>query len=549
VKAMSVSVKNNRIRYYLIAGIGGLLLGCSFPPSPLYSLAYIAFFPLFWIYEEVDKIGTRLWYTYIFLIVFHCSTLYWVGGFVVGKDIWMMAAGGLLLLIHPVFYLPFVLAALWVRKKAGRMAGYVAFCLLWVGFEYLHSLGEYAFPWIQLGNSQAYDTARIQIFEFTSVYGLSFIILAFNCIVFEITRIILNERKFFSSQTTILISILIVLFFGPLIYGSVVKNSYKNNSASPIAIGIVQANIDPWQKWDGETQSPEEQVQIHLQKTEMLSFYHPDLIIWPETAIPVYIFSPRYSSLLQKIQSSIDSFNVPLFTGLPTYRIFDSTEAPVTADQIGKSNLFVESYNSAALFDSNGGIEKVYQKIILVPFAERIPYAETFRFLIEPLKWNVGISSWGKGADTAVFELSMHDSMRVKFGGMICYESVFPNFVREFVRRGANFLIVITNDSWWGNTSGAYQHASYASLRAVETRRWIVQAANGGISLVVDPTGVVRYRTHLYEQNAFIAYIAPETKETFYVQHGDIFAQICLFGGLVMIIFTIFTNVRQHRGG
>ncbi|MBP8976219.1 MAG: apolipoprotein N-acyltransferase, partial [Bacteroidetes bacterium] len=147
------------------------------------------------------------------------------------------------------------------------------------------------------------------------------------------------------------------------------------------------------------------------------------------------------------------------------------------------------------------------------------------------------------------FELSVHDSMRVKFGGMICYESVFPNFAREFVRRGANFLIVVTNDSWWGNTSGAYQHASYASLRAVETRRWIVQAANGGISLVVDPTGVVRYKTHLYEQDAFIAHIEPETNVTFYVQHGDIFAQICLFGGLVILIFTIFTNVRQHRGG
>ena len=151
--------------------------------------------------------------------------------------------------------------------------------------------------------------------------------------------------------------------------------------------------------------------------------------------------------------------------------------------------MFAESYNSTVLIQSGRTLGPIHKKTILVPFAERIPYAETFRFLIEPLKWNVGISSWGKGEDTIVYSLPLHDGRKIKFSGMICYESAYPNYVREFVKRGAEFLVILTNDSWWGNTSGAYQHASFASLRAVETRRWIVQCANGGISMIVDPAG------------------------------------------------------------
>jgi apolipoprotein N-acyltransferase len=119
---------------------------------------------------------------------------------------------------------------------------------------------------------------------------------------------------------------------------------------------------------------------------------------------------------------------------------------------------------------------------------------------------------------------------------MICYESVYPNYVREFVKRGAEFLVIITNDSWWGNTSGAYQHASFASLRAVETRRWVVQCANGGISLIVDPTGKRQTTTDLYTRTKFIADISSLSDKTFYVQYGDVVAQLCLAISILMLM-------------
>jgi apolipoprotein N-acyltransferase len=233
---------------------------------------------------------------------------------------------------------------------------------------------------------------------------------------------------------------------------------------------------------------------------------------------------------------------LPIFTGLPTAEYFDSLHAPATAERIGISNSYVESYNSAVLILPNHFIGQIHKKSILVPFAERIPYAETFRWLIEPLKWNVGISSWGKGNDTVVYSLSLQDRSQTKFSGMICYESVYPNYVREFVKRGAAFLVIITNDSWWGNTSGAYQHASFASLRAVESRRWIVQCANGGISLIVDPTGKRQITTDLYTRTKFIAHISLLSGKTFYVQYGDVVAQLCLALSILMLVTAFLKN-------
>lgn len=541
----SISVRTS----YLLAGTAGVLLGMAFPPSPLYSLAYVSFFPLLWLYEHEARLGRRLCYSYLFLFVFHCVTLYWVGGFAVGKDIWMMVAGGALLLIHPIFYLPFLWLAFLAEKRGGKVVGYGAFISLWISFEYLHSLGEYAFPWITLGNSQAYDLARLQIAEYTSVYGLSFLILFFNVLLFELTRSLLLPDSITKKRRVVALSISVVsVYVAPYIYGMVRIENTQLKSNNELTLGLVQANIDPWEKWETVTPAltPEEQIDIHLEHTKKLASARPDLILWPETAVPIHIFLPRHASLRTKLLQTIDSLNVPVLTGLPTHQFFSQKDAPPTAEKIENSDLYVESYNSIALFEKNGTVETIYRKIVLVPFAERIPYAETFRFLVEPLKWNVGISSWGKGKDTVLFQLHTSHFSAIPFGALICYESIFPDYVREMVQRGGQFFVILTNDSWWGKTSGAYQHVAYASLRAIETRRWFVQAANGGISAIIDPLGRMRYKTELFQSTAFLARITPENTKTFYVTHGDVFAQSFL---LISGIILLFIFLQQFRKG
>ena len=528
-----------------LAVASGILLGFSFPPSPFYSLAYVAFIPMFFLFARLESFYQIVKYSYLFLLIFHLITVYWTGGFVVGKDIWMMTAGTAVVFIHPIFFLPIVLLAFVVKKRLGLIHGLIAFALFWTSFEYLHSLGEYSFPWLTIGNSQAYDLNRIQIVEYSSVYGLTLLIFAFNIIAF---LLIVNQAsgkwEFRSRKVLSLVSVLVVLYFGSALYGTYVIGNKSVDSGNKISIGVIQPNFDPWDKWGGSYSDKWEsyfhQLNYYFDETKQLSKSKPDIVFWPETAIPFHILLPRYSLFLSELLSLSDTLRLPIFTGLPTAEFFDSLHAPATAERIGASNSYIESYNSAVLIQPNRIIDQIHKKSILVPFAERIPYAETFRWLIEPLKWNVGISSWGKGADTIVYSFHLKDGRQTKFSGMICYESVYPNYVREFVKRGANFLVIITNDSWWGNTSGAYQHAAFASLRAVETRRWIVQCANGGISMVVDPTGKRQLTTNLYTNTKFIADIGLLSDETFYVKYGDVVAKICLAISSMLLITVTF---------
>ena len=550
MSSANVPIHDRALFRIIMAATSGILLGCSFPPSPFYSLAYVAFIPLFYIliYAQSYK---HVWkYSYVFLVVFHLITVYWTGGYTVGKDVWMMTAGAAVIFIHPVFFIPFILCAFVVQKKLGMLPGLIAFVLFWISFEYLHSLGEYSFPWLTIGNSQAYDIDRIQMIEYTSVYGLSLFILAFNICAFVVLwKTASGQWNLRSFSISRMILILLFLYFGPVLYGKWALHQRSLEKEKSIRVGIIQPNFDPWEKWgEGFGQKwdlYQSQFHFFLDETRTLSAYKPDIICWPETAIPFPLLSLKNLKSIYSLQSLVDSTRTPVFTGLPAVEYFDRENAPATAQRVGTTDIFAESYNSATLFQPKKSLGPIHKKTILVPFAERIPYAETFRFLIEPLKWNVGISSWGKGSDTLVFPLQLRDSMGTKFSGMICYESAYPNYVREFVKQGAEFLVIITNDSWWGNTSGAYQHASFASLRAVESRRWIVQCANGGISLIVDPGGTVQKATSLYSRDQFVSTIGLRKEMTAYIRYGDLIAQVSMICAALLFLTALVLKKKE----
>ncbi len=527
-----------------LAIISGVLLGMSFPPSPFSSFAYVAFIPFLFLFAQIRSYARMTGYAYLFLLLFHLITVYWTAGFASGKDLWMMIAGTSLVLIHPLFYLPFILLAFFIKKRLGIVGGLVSFGLLWISFEYLHSLGEYSFPWLTVGNSQAYDRLQIQIIEYISIYGLTAIVLAFNILAFAVLwNYGSGAWKLRSIHSIVSASVLVLLYCGPKFYGNFAIGKESAHSADSLSVAIVQPNYDPWEKWGEGTgdkwESYIRQFDTLAQSTRELHEAQPDIIFWPETAIPFHILLPRYSSYLNELLTLSDTLQLPIVTGLPTAEYFSASSAPATAQRIGASNIFVESYKSTVLIRPGRSIGPIHRKTILVPFAERIPYAETFRFLIEPLKWNVGISSWGKGNDTIVYAFTSRERCQIKFSTMICYESAYPNYVRQFVKRGAEFLVVLTNDSWWGRTSGAYQHASFASLRAVETRRWVVQCANGGISLIADPSGTIQTSTALFTRAQFVAKIGRRSGETFYVKYGDVFARLCLIASIVMAALSI----------
>lgn len=534
--------------------VSGVALGAAFPPSPVPTLAFVAFLPWLTVFDVEASFGRIVRSTYVMLAAFHAVTLYWAGGFTHANDGWMMVAGAALILLHPFFVLPFVVGAWAVRKVLGRFWGLLAFVLLWMSFEFFHTRGELSFPWAAIGNSQAADLARIQIVELFSVSGLSFHVLVFNVVAYLVLLEVAEARwPGNRGRTYVMVTVMTLLYFGPLAYGWIELGSTEadEHERTHVRVTVIQPNIDPWEKWGkpGVVRWPiyERQLAVLDSLTRSRSGDHPDLVVWPETATPFHLLLPAYEPYLTRVKKLSADVGGVILTGLPHARYFDKATAPVTSRPLNGSDQFVESYNSATTIAPDGTVGPVYGKVVLVPFAERLPHAEALRFLIEPLRWNVGISSWGQGTDTTVFTLRSRDGQKVRFSAMVCYESVFPEYVRAFVQRGAQFLVVITNDSWWGNTSGSYQHAAYASLRAVETRRWVVQGANGGISLVVNPQGRVIRGSSLFSQTAWTERIETSNATTLFVRAGDVVGHTSVAAGGLLGLWTLISLFRQRK--
>ena len=535
-----------------LAVTSGLFLGFAFPPSPFYTLAYVGLVPLMVLMSRIERWGEMLRYTYLAMFVFHLVTVYWIGGFTHMRDEYLMLSGVGVLFFHPLFFWIPLSGAFFVRRRLGERAYLLTFPVLWVGFEYFHSLGDFSFPWLTLGNSQAYDLYRIQILELTSVYGLSMIVVVFNVLAYVLVKNLASRTWTVRSWPAFrLISILILIYVLPFVYGAVRLqeiDAFKGKTA--LRIGVVQPNIDPFEKW-GEGASSAwdaymKQLALLYTETQKLSVDSLDLVVWPETAVPFYVLMPQNIPYYNQLKHEVDLTGTPLFTGLPDGAYADSAHASPTAQYVPAIGQYFEGFNSATLFTPYVGNGPVYHKVKLVPFAERIPYAQYFTFLIKPLKWSVGISGWGKGTDQIVYDLKTRNGDSTKFSGMICYELIFPDYVREFVRKGAEFLVVISNDSWWGNTSGAYQLAAYTRLRAVENRRWIVRCANGGISAIIDPAGRMYDKTEMYTAVTFTGGIKTLDDRTFYVRYGDMVGSFCLVGfGLTVVAAAIGKRKRQ----
>lgn len=525
----------------LLAVSTGLLLGFAFPPSPFYSFAYLGLVPFLFLVLRLPTLGSILRYSYLSMGVFHLVTLYWVGGFTHMRDPYLMISGGSLLLIHPMFYWLPIVGGFLILRRWGEKVFLAAFPMLWVGFEFGHSLGEFSFPWLTLGNSQAYDTNRIQIAEYTSVYGLSLLVVVFNVLAFVVIRNLTNRTwKPTSKQSMRAFALLGILYLAPLLYGVARKESVSSGDEKPVRVGIVQPNIDPFEKWgegfDSKWESYARQLRILYEETRRLSADSVDVVFWPETAIPFYILLPQNAEFYNQLKHEVDLGGTPVFTGVPDGQYLDSAHATPTAKWVPTAGMFFEGYNAATLFKPYEGSGRVYHKVNLVPFAERVPYAETFTFLIEAVRWSVGLGSWGKGTERILFSLPTRGEDTVRFAGMICYELIFPGYVRQLVGDGAGFLVVLSNDSWWGNTSGARQLAATTILRAVETRRWIVRSANGGISGIIDPWGRMVLETGMFEPATVSGVVNAEQEETFYVRHGDIIGWGSLIGGLLAVV-------------
>lgn len=504
-------------RDFLLSCLSGILLVFSFPNIDLESTAWFALVPLFFSIE-----GKGL---------FHSFTLGFFAGFIsfIGILYWIIVAVhtyGNVPLILSIFIL--LLLVIYLSLFIGTFALLYSFIklhfgfkmiilapFLWVSLEYLRSFLLTGFPWACLGYSQYLNLPFIQLADLTGVYGLSFVIGLVN-ITLYLTIHQWSKRRF--PYREVLITALILT--GVLTYGYWKTGAIDRQMAKEawLKIGLVQGNIDQSIKWDASSQK--ETLKVYEKLSLKVAQGKPDLIIWPETATPFFFQEAKeHQPVILDMPRKTNAF---LLFGSPSYKI-----------ERGKVN----HYNSAYLVSPSGEIVGRYDKIHLVPFGEYVPLSGLL-FFIGSLGEGIGDFKSGK----EVVNLSLP---RCRFGVLICFEIIFPDLCRRFVKEGADFLVTLTNDAWFGRTSAPYQHLSMAVFRAVENRVSIARAANTGISALIDPKGKIVEQGGLFREEAMNGRIRLMKGKTFYTLYGDVFAWICSAFSILLLSYALFGHRKK----
>lgn len=526
--------KKQRSKNRKLLILSGAMLGLSFPPFPFpfQFLMFFALIPFFFVIEKKKTLLEINKAMFLTAFIFCMIGVYWVGSWQSKADSFLMMGGGVLLFFLPSLYMIISTLFYLSRKLFKEKAALFLFPLLWVTLEHLLAITEFSFPWLTLGQGLSYFTLFIQIADIVGALGLSLIVLYLNIFIYKSILFFKDDRK----KSAYWISMAGILFGAVIIYGSL-RISTINLDGKSIRVGVIQPNIDPWEKWKVTGLKPI--LSNYFELSQRAVNEKIDLLIWPETALPVYLLNGGYTNHVDSIYSFIKKNNVFLLTGMPHVEFyFDKDNHPEDAKQGIENDFWYRTYNSVLMLSPYNRSIQRYGKMKLVPLGEHTPYVDKIPFLGDLLKWSVGLSGWNFGQDTIVFKMPLVDfdsslqSPIIKdtlyLSGLVCFESVFPDFVAGFVDRGAQFITIVTNDSWYGKSSGPYQHKEIGVLRAVENRRSVVRCANGGISCIINPIGITEKETELFKRTFLTGDVKLNFDKTFYTKYPLIIPVVAL---------------------
>jgi apolipoprotein N-acyltransferase len=514
-------------RNLTLAVLTGILLALSFPPFKTGFLAYGALIPFFLLLEGIQGMEAFRW-GYVTGLFADIATLFWIG--------WVTVPGAIgALLVLPLFFGIYGLLHTLVIKRLA-LVGYFALPFLWIGIEYLQTFGETAFPWMFLGYTQTYYLPLIQYAEYTSVLGVSFWLAMLNVMLFVLWKKDLNSKL----RRSIFAGFL-ALFLIPLIHGTLVLQGAKAADRS-VRVALVQGNVDPFEKWDEDFY--DRNFDIYDQDSRQAMKEEPDLLIWPETALPFYLRHEHKQ--LEKVRRLADSLKTPILTGSLDF------------DYDDRGNY--RYYNAALLLEPFDRRIQHYSKTRLVPFSERVPYKDYFPFnllkkILYDMVLGIGDYSFGKAYQVLTFvpgrvfrqndpALDGGHNSSYRFAAPICFESLFPDLIRQFALQKINFLAIITNDAWFGKTSAPFQHAQIAVMRAIENRTAIARCANTGVSCFIDPYGRVIKATKIFQKMHIVCELPLCHKTTFYTKHGNVFANMSSVIAIVSVLYALYLAIR-----
>lgn len=513
-------------RSWILSTLSGFMLILIFPRFGFETLAWFALIPLFFVIQNSSPARTALMGFWTGM-VFYFFGLNWVTNVIVNYGNLPVVLSYLILTLLAAYLSLYPALFCYLIKKSSRGNPLSIVFLapgLWTSLEYLRSShSKYGFSWLGLGYSQSKNLPVIQMAEITGVYGVSTLIVFVNACLFYLMTAWLarKEPTQGGKQAFTALGLLLAVVIAWIGYGQAALKKWENNSSDGklIKVALIQGNIEQHLKWNPLYQN--QVMKIYRDLSLEAAQSGPDLIVWPEAAIPFFY------SLDKKNSPFID--DIARTTGTPLL-----LGSPYQEERKEKTVFF----NSAYLIDAGGKTLGRYDKIHLVPFGEFVPFKKILWFVGKMVET---IGDFGRGTEARVFDLN-----GFKLAISICYEITFPDLVRRPVNQGAQFLVNITNDAWFGKSAASYQHMDMAALRAVENRIPIVRAANTGVSGTIDPTGGVRQTTELFVTAAVITNIRPNPSErSFYSKNGDAFSRACLLLTAVFVLWLGFAKISE----
>lgn len=530
---------HSAMRKLLYAVLSGIMLGFAFPPFQYGYLGYIALLPLFFLIEQFlrEEKPRLISHLYISYFLYQGIANWWVGSWQKESDPFLMIAGIALQIGHPFFLmLPFI-AYCYVRKRLNHDAVIFTLPFFYVSYEWLHSLTDASYPWLSIGYMNVNMPIIAQSADLFGVWGLSFFMVFIQSLIFWIVKSE-SKKSFVFGFASLFIMLIAVISYGSIRLNHVIELISK---ASKIDVGIVQPNINPWNKWSSEVS---DQIMIHKETIASSRLRNPDLWLWSETAIPFMNIPLNIERDFSYLKSIVGE--TPVLTGFAQLEIVQNPQnEPLSKPFRLIPGSFYVAYNAAALIQEKQ--IQIHQKMKLTPFGEGVPFSQDIPFFGEILQWGVGISGWKKGAIQQPLQLFKDDSMIASIGTVICIESIYPGFVRSYIDSGATMLAVITNDAWFDNTPGPMQHFAISQMRAIENRRAIARCGNTGVSGIIMPDGSVSTIAPAQQRIAISGMVPQMQILSLYGIIGDMLPIISTVLSFILISFAGYRGVMIRR--
>ncbi len=505
-----------------LAVISGLALAAAFPKVDLSLLAWIALVPLLY---AIEGESPRRVFFYAWIQGFACyvASVYWIAitlhSFTSLPVYQAIAPMLLLAAVLALFTAVSFAVAVFVTARL-ELPIVLTLPVVWTAVEWIHTYFPIGFPWNLLGYTAYRNLELIQFAEFTGVYGVSALIVFANAVVYVVAFQTCPRRTQAASLGT-----LTVLMTGAFIFGSIrIRNVTARAVEGPLKVAMVQGDIPQSIKWDPKFL--DSSFTIYREQSAAAARRGADLIVWPEAAA-AFFFQPedRYPATFAQ-DAQYRQLLLTLATQAGDPILFGAPALGVEEGRVG-------FYNRAYLIAPGGRVEAWYDKIQLVPFGEYVPLRSLFGYFVNRVI--TGLGDMFAGHTQTVFQVK-----GAKLGVLICYESIFPNLARSVVKDGAEILVNITNDAWYGESSAPYQLLAMAAMRAVETKVPLVRVANTGISAVIEPTGRITAPTPLFTRGTQTEDVYWHREVTVYTAVGDLFAEICFVLTLAGFIFACF---------